>query len=123
MRLKLDENLGVRTRQLFRDAGHEVKTVLEQGLGGTSDQHLYEVCRDEKMGLVTLDLDFADVLRFPPDTSAGIAVIRVPQNPSLSVLQRLAAQLVQAINSQSLEGQLWIVEVGRIRMYQSGSTE
>jgi hypothetical protein len=34
--------------------------------------------------LVTLDLDFADVTRFPPHLCDGIAVIRVPSKLSRS---------------------------------------
>jgi hypothetical protein len=32
MKFKLDENFGTRTQQLFRDAGHEIKTVYDQQL-------------------------------------------------------------------------------------------
>ncbi|MCL5072768.1 MAG: DUF5615 family PIN-like protein [Actinobacteria bacterium] len=44
MKFKLDENFGTRTQELFRSAGHDVQTVLDQSLQGCSDKHLYEVC-------------------------------------------------------------------------------
>ncbi|MBC8231824.1 DUF5615 family PIN-like protein [bacterium] len=118
MKFKLDENFGTRTQQLFRAAGHDVQTVYDEGLQGSSDQYLYEVCCTEQRCLVTLDLDFADVTRFPPHQSTGIVVIRVPRNPSLSLLERLICQFLQMLNQMSVERQLWIVEVGRIRMHQ-----
>ena len=65
MRLKLDENLGQAIAEIFREAGHDVATV-QQGLGGIQDEALYNRCRQEGMCLVTLDLDFSNVLRFPP---------------------------------------------------------
>jgi hypothetical protein len=34
VRLKLDENLGIRTAHLFAEAGHDVATVAGQGLAG-----------------------------------------------------------------------------------------
>ena len=37
MRLKLDENLGGKIAQLLGDAGHDLATVREQGLGGVPD--------------------------------------------------------------------------------------
>ena len=37
MRLKLDENLGVRTARLFAGAGHDLATVAGQGLAGFTD--------------------------------------------------------------------------------------
>ena len=75
MRFKLDENLGTRTARLIQAQDHDVETVREEGLAGESDQRL---CCDEKRCLVTLDLDFADVTRFPPNQSNGVVVIRVP---------------------------------------------
>lgn len=83
MKFKLDENFGTRTQRIFRAAGHDVQTVRDEGLQGSSDQHLYDVCRFEQRCLVTLDLDFADTIRFQPVQGAGIAVIRLPRNPSL----------------------------------------
>ena len=56
MHFKLDENLGTRTQKLFADAGHQVETILSEGLQGCSDQYLMDVCRAEKLCLVTLDM-------------------------------------------------------------------
>lgn len=118
MKFKLDENFGTRTVQLFKDAGHEVLTVRDENLGGTEDINLFEKCRTEGLCLVTLDLDFADVLRFPPGTSAGIVVIRVPHNPSLTLLERLVAQFLNALAKMPMRNELWIVEVGRVCIHQ-----
>ena len=69
MKFKLDENFGTRTQRIFRAAGHDVQTVRDEGLQGSSDQHLYDVCRFEQRCLVTLDLDFADTIRFQPQSA------------------------------------------------------
>ncbi|MBM3241801.1 hypothetical protein FJZ31_36480 [Candidatus Poribacteria bacterium] len=123
MKFKLDENFGTRTQQIFRAAGHDVQTVREEELQGSSDQYLYGMCCTEQRCLVTLDLDFADVTRFPPSQTNGIVVIRVPRNPSLSLLERLIRQFLQMLTQFSVEKQLWIVEFGRIRVHQSEEDE
>ncbi|MCC6775935.1 MAG: DUF5615 family PIN-like protein [Hyphomicrobiales bacterium] len=46
-----------------------------QRLSGNTDVALYEACRAESRVLVTLDRDFGEVLRFPPEESAGIAIL------------------------------------------------
>ncbi|MGE5527563.1 MAG: DUF5615 family PIN-like protein [Patescibacteria group bacterium] len=121
MRFKLDENFGTRTQKLFRDAGHQVETVLSEGLQGCSDERLLDVCRAEHLCLVTLDIDFADVKRFPPSDAYGLVVIRVPRNPSLAMLENLVRQFLSSLRRMPVEQMLWIVEWGRIRIHQYDS--
>jgi len=61
---KLDENLPAQMMQPVAEAGHEVATVSGEGISGCEGQALYEVCREEQRTLVTLDMDFANPLRF-----------------------------------------------------------
>ncbi|MEM6837046.1 MAG: DUF5615 family PIN-like protein [Cyanobacteria bacterium P01_C01_bin.120] len=58
MRPKLDENIGQRGLTLLKQAGHDVATVVEQGLASTPDENLIEVCRREGRRLVSLDYEF-----------------------------------------------------------------
>jgi len=43
-----------------------VETIAQEKLSGTSDERLFEICIAEGRCLISLDLDFADVVRFPP---------------------------------------------------------
>ena len=123
MKFKLDENFGTRTQQVFTEFGHDVHTVRQEDLQGAADQRIYEVCQTEQRCLVTLDLDFTDVVRFPPEQTGGIVVVRVPRNPSLTLLEQLVRQFLQTLNQMSVEKQLWIVETGRIRIHQTTNDE
>lgn len=116
MKFKLDENFGTRTLNIFRSGGHDVETVHDQHLSGTTDDELYAVCRVEGRCLVTLDLDFADVTRFPTFATSGIVVIRVPRNPSPVLLEMLVRQFLDHLSRIAVARNLWIVEVGRIRI-------
>jgi len=123
LKFKLDENFGARTQGFFQEAGHDVKTVLDQKLQGCNDNTIYETCSVEKRCLVTLDLDFSNVLGFPPEKTAGIVVIRLSKNPSLPLLESLVRQLLNAIKQMPIEKQLWIVEPGRVRIHQTYETD
>ena len=118
MKLKLDENLGTQIRGLFEDGGHEASTVAGQRICGASDLELITRCRQERRALVTLDLDFANPLQFRPSEYYGIAVLRPSEPISVRHLKELCRTLLDALSRQSLQGQLWIVERGRIRIYQ-----
>ncbi len=117
MKFKLDENLGNRSIELFRQAGHDTVTVEEQNLDSAFDKALISVCRDERRALVTLDLDFSNVLVFPPSDFAGIAVLRTPHPISLDALHEHVRTLLRLMETRELAGKLWIVETGRIREY------
>ena len=118
MKLKLDENLGVRGKHVLDAAGHDACTVAAQKLTAADDRHLIEICRLEGRALVTLDVDFANPLVFPPADYAGIAVIRLPKRPTAADLQAGHETLARALNVESLAGRLWIVERGRVRIHQ-----
>ena len=118
MRLKLDENLGQRWIQLLREAGHDVLTVLEEGLSGADDFGVIGAAGAERCCFVTLDLDFANPLRFRPSTYAGIAVLRLRAKTTQQELDETVATLVAHLARADITGRLWIVEVGRVREYQ-----
>lgn len=89
MKLKLDENLGERDRQILLQAEHDVSTASDQEMAGATDEELIRRCPMEGRALVTLDSDFANPLRFRPSQHAGIAVRRLPTKAFLVDLEIL----------------------------------
>ena len=119
MKLKLDENLGNSARLALHAAGHDVSTVPLQDLQSASDENLIARCALEGRALISLDLDFANPLRFEPSRYAGIAVLRQPGRPDRRTIDGLIRTLIGALAEEPLSGELWIVEPGRIRVHQS----
>lgn len=74
-RLKLDENLGASAAATLALAGHDVSTVHQQQLVGAPDDHVFAVCKAEARCLITLDLDFANPMRFVLAGGAGVCVL------------------------------------------------
>lgn len=118
MKFKLDECVDVRLAALFSDAGHEVHTVQQEGLSGSSDDTLYSVCLREELILLTQDTGFSNPFRFPPHVSRGIIVLR---NPSqlFSESRDLVKILLGQIREHNPQGRLWVVDRRGIRIWPS----
>ena len=117
MKFKLDENIDVRLAPLMAEAGHDADTVLDERLVGADDETIYQSCREIGSVLITLDLDFSNPQRFPPQDTPGIIVLR-PQRPTIMIVRELILALRPALDSLPLSGRLWIAEPGRIRLYE-----
>lgn len=74
-------------------------------------------CVADGRALVTLDLDFSNPLVYAPSQHAGVAVLRLPRSATRADLDSAVATFIGAFRSQSLEQQLWIVEIGPVRVY------
>ena len=67
--------------------------------------------------LVTLDLDFSNVLSFPPEGTPGLVVLRGP-NQLFPIMRILVETLIDALTRESSAGRLWIVKPGRLRIHE-----
>ncbi len=84
MKIKLDENVPNRVAALFKDHDLDTATVSQEGLTGSDDGAIFEAAKREDRIIVTLDVGFADIRRYPPGEHSGIVVVRLPnQQPSL----------------------------------------
>jgi predicted nuclease of predicted toxin-antitoxin system len=118
VRAKLDENLGRTCAAILSEAGHDVSTVREQGMSSWKDDRVLAECVREGRTLVTLDLDFANPLRYPPGDTRGIVVLRLPSPITLPGLRSAILSLEAVLTTRSVEGKLWIVQPGAVREYE-----
>ena len=117
MKFKLDENLGRRGREILGTAGHDVSTVADQRIETIADSELIERCQAEKRCLITLDLGFANPLTFCRVVMLELLCC-LPDKASAVDLSNLVRTLADAVEKEEIAGKLWIVEIGRVRVYQ-----
>ncbi|MGD9502408.1 MAG: DUF5615 family PIN-like protein [Methyloceanibacter sp.] len=117
MKIKTDENIGSRGIEFLRLSGHDVASVREQGLGGASDEKLFNVCCDEGRILVTLDRDFGQVPRFPPERSAGVVILELGGAASMRGVENRLSDFLALAAQRDVTGELWIMEPGRARIH------
>jgi predicted nuclease of predicted toxin-antitoxin system len=64
VKIKLDENIGVRGSELLAERVHNVSTVRDQKLSSAPDENIFAVCAAEDRMLITLDRDFGECFAF-----------------------------------------------------------
>ena len=115
MRAKTDENLPVEAAAVLRNAGWDCSTVHDEALAGADDTRISAACKAEDRVLFTLDQDFGDIRRYPPDEHLGIVVLR-PKEPDREAVLRLLERALDALEEQWVPQRLWIIEPDRIRV-------
>ncbi len=115
MHFKIDENLPLEVAEAFLAGAHEAETVAAEGLQGSQDSAIAELCAREDRVLVTLDLGFADIRHYPPQSSPGHIVLRLSRldkNHIVSVVRNL----IPLLDQESVSHRLWIVEDNQVRI-------
>jgi predicted nuclease of predicted toxin-antitoxin system len=116
VRFFLDANMPRSAVSALTQLGHEVEFSRDIGMANDRDEAIAARARETQAVLVTRDLDFADVRRYPPEQYAGIVVLRLPDDaiaPDIvNVVERFAGN--PAFTSQ-LAGRLAVVDESRVR--------
>jgi predicted nuclease of predicted toxin-antitoxin system len=120
MRFKVDENLHDDVAEMLRQHGHDATTVYRQRMQGEDDGNVAVECRQEQRVIVTQDLDFSNILTYPPQDYAGIIVLRLHDQSRPSVLA-VIGRLLPLLVTESLVGCLWIVDEVGVRIRKAGA--
>ncbi len=91
MRIKLDENLPAGLCAVLARMGHDVDTVLTEGLAGVDDDAVWQATQGARRFLITQDLDFSDARRFVPGTHHGVLIVRLREPGRLALMARIEA--------------------------------
>lgn len=108
-RVYVDANLpqGV-VAAMRRERGWDVLFVIEHDdLRRARDVEHYRLAREFGRTLITLDRDFLDDERFPPELSPGVVVMSAPDEPALiRLLAEIERELVRSgdVEVMPLEG-------------------
>jgi predicted nuclease of predicted toxin-antitoxin system len=111
----LDENLSRRQASRLRDNGHDAVAVVEESLGGASDLVVRSAAISSKRILVTLDADFGNIIRYPPQGTPGIIWLRL-HPPTESKIGQALDRCLDKLGKNDLTGKLVVVDEDKIRV-------
>jgi predicted nuclease of predicted toxin-antitoxin system len=115
VKIKLDENLSRHLKASIEQHGHDARTAEEEGLLAKSDVDVGSADKAEDRIVFTLDLDFADLRKFPPGSHPGVVLFR-PRSMGPLAVNRFILKFVQDTDLNELSGCLAVAEPHRIRV-------
>jgi len=115
MKFLADAGISIATVLALRDHGHDAVHLREQGLQRLPDTKVMEKAIAEKRVVLTLDLDFGDLLALGIEKEPSVVIFRLYDETPASVNPRLM-RVLEDRRSELESGALIVVEDGRYRM-------
>lgn len=115
MKIKLDENIPHSLSPALVELGHDVRTVVDQGLTGRSDETVWKAVAAEGRLLLTQDVDFSRAAAVEPNPSAGVLLLRLGV-PSAAALLRRARSLFETEDLARWRGCIVVATERKIRV-------
>jgi predicted nuclease of predicted toxin-antitoxin system len=115
VKFKLDENLPASSAAILETAGHDVDTVIGEGLTGALDPEVVAAATAAGRILISLDRGLGDIRRYPPGSHAGIVVLR-PADQSPATVSKAIADLASIAEPASLARANTVLQRGLLRI-------
>jgi predicted nuclease of predicted toxin-antitoxin system len=116
VRFLVDEDLPRSLARRLVSAGLDALDVRDAGLRGHTDPEIAARAKADGRVLVSADLGFANVLRYPTGSHPGMVVARLPSEVPASQLCETIVAALLGVQESDLAGGLLIIEPGRMRL-------
>lgn len=116
MKFFLDANMPYSALEVFEELGLEAKHARDVGLGRASDEEIMAYAVNNRSILVTKDLGFANIIRFPLESHYGVVVLRLPSFFKAFQFVNVLREFLNSIDVKVLEKSIAIVKLGKYRI-------
>jgi predicted nuclease of predicted toxin-antitoxin system len=110
-----DENLSPRHASRLRDLGFDAVAIAEVGLSGAADPAVRAFAIDTGRVLITMDADFANVVRYPAVGTPGVVWLRL-HPPTEASIAAAVDRVLAKLGAENLSGKLVVVDQDKIRV-------
>lgn len=112
----VDEDMPRSTTRFLRNRGYEALDVRDCGLRGKSDEEVFNFAQGEGAVILTGDLGFGNLRKFPVGSHSGIVIAHFPNEISTAELNRQISREIDNLAEDDFKGNLIILEPGKIRV-------
>lgn len=118
----IDEDMPRSTGRILKESGYEVKDIRDYGLREADDDAIYQFAQSNQAVLITADLGFSNILRFPVGSHFGIVIARFPNEMPTSEINRQLVARFADLTEADFKGSLVIIEPGKVRIRKQSLT-
>ncbi|MCI0589833.1 MAG: DUF5615 family PIN-like protein [Planctomycetes bacterium] len=115
--LWIDESLPRAIAVALREGGFEARDVRDLGMRGRTDREILAEATAAGAVVISGDLDFANPLRFPPESHGGVVVLRFRRGPARGEGARALVGFLKQAGESSVRQAITILEPGRARRF------
>ena len=118
MKLLMDECILAQTTRLLKSNGCNVRTIQELGKASSSDDTVISLAKKEKAVLLTNDLDFSNLVLYPPASHFGVIVLRprLDTPGAIEDIHKILLHLLKELKPSQIEHALVIVDKDKYRI-------
>ena len=113
MNFLVDENMPRSLVQMIRDLGHTASDVRDEGLQGRLDDEVLALATASDAIIITRDRGIANDRNWPAQFTAGVILVRLPQDLPPARTSQIVADIVSKRQPASLLGAVTFVEPQR----------
>jgi predicted nuclease of predicted toxin-antitoxin system len=115
LKLLIDMNLSPTFVAYLRDCGIEAQHWIDVGNPEASDLEIMEYASANGYTVVTMDLDFGDILVATQDMAPSVVQIRAKEAISEKVFA-LSLEAIQTVEQELLKGAILTIDLERARL-------
>lgn len=114
MRIFVDVCIWQVTRDFVRQLGHDIVTAEDRALASAEDEEVLAQAVSEDRVFLTRDMDFTNILLYPPTRFPGIVVLKIKPE-TIDVVHRTLASALSHFTQESIRQALVIVDRNKFR--------
>lgn len=118
MKFLADENVSPAVVKMLRANGHDVLDAKEEGWQGATDEKLTERARRTRRVIMSEDLDFGNLSRFPLAKHPGAILLHFVDMRPREVAEHLR-RFLTSVDHRHLHGAVVFLEEGKIQIVKS----
>ena len=115
MKFLADENISNSIKKIITDGGYDLLDVQKSEFVGSSDGELWKLAKKEGRVIISFDLDFANIIQYPPGEGNGVIVLR-PKGMTFEEIERKIGSFISNIEKIRIDKSLVVISKASIRV-------